>query len=218
MDNASPGDLTAVNLAAGLYDVGVYADGDVPGQGSPLVEAKAVKVSSGQNVTVTANLDDDGAPAMNVFVNQTTTVKGRQATLTVRHIAAAPAVDVVAAGKAIVKDLANAVQFVVVVPAGQVSADVNLAGTDTIAIGPADLDLRKGTNTIVYAWGSAAAGNLALTTQVVDTVEAVPTAVNAGGGSSAPDSGVPLWAIAAIVAGAVGVLAAGTRLIPRRAR
>ena len=43
-------------------------------------------------------------------------------------------------------------------PAGTVSADVVLAGTDTVAIGPADLDLAEGTNTIVYAWGSADAG------------------------------------------------------------
>jgi hypothetical protein len=41
------------------------------------------------------------------------------------------------------------------IPAGAVSAEVVLAGTDKVAIGPADLDLAEGVHTIVYAWGSA---------------------------------------------------------------
>lgn len=37
------------------------------------------------------------------------------------------------------------------VDAGTVNADVVLAGTETVALGPADLTLEEGTNTIVYA-------------------------------------------------------------------
>lgn len=42
-----------------------------------------------------------------------------------------------------------------------------LAGTSTVALGPADANLKNGTNTIGYAWGSASANNLKLAVQTV---------------------------------------------------
>ena len=42
---------------------------------------------------------------------------------------------------------------------------------------------------------------------------AVPTAVNAGGGSSAPAPGLPMWALALVIAGVLGAAGAGSRLL-----
>ena len=61
-------------------------------------------------------------------------------------------------------------------PAGTISADVVLAGTDTVAIGPADVELKEGTNTIVYAWGSADNDNLDLAVQTVTGMHSAPAA------------------------------------------
>ena len=115
----------------------------------------ASKVPAGANITVVAHLDEAGKPMLTPYVNDTSHVAAGQARLTVRHDAAAPAVDVRAGGDPVFTDLTNPNEDSADVPAGTVSADVVLAGTDTVAIGPADLDLKRGHDTIVYAWGSA---------------------------------------------------------------
>ncbi|MFJ3037205.1 MULTISPECIES: hypothetical protein [Streptomyces] len=82
------------------------------------------------------------------------------------------------------------------VDAGTVNADVVLAGTDTVAIGPAELDLKEGMTNVVYAWGSAEDKNLALTGQAVSGTESAPNAAHPGGNGAAavPDSS-DQWAI-----------------------
>lgn len=174
---------------------------------------EAVEVPAGINATVTANLDADGAPALNVFVNDTAAVAAGEARITVRHLAAAPAVDVLADGSVLFADLSNPNEAMADVPAGEYEAAVNLAGTDTTAIGPADVALAEGANTIVYAWGSADEGNLALATQVIDGLGDGPDVVPAGGGST---TGAPMWAVALASVSALGILAAVARMAVAR--
>jgi hypothetical protein len=71
---------------------------------------------------------------------------------TVWHDAAAPAVDVRAGGTPVFTNLTNPGEANADIPAGTVNADVTLAGTAAVAVGPADLALKEGTSTIVYAW------------------------------------------------------------------
>ena len=49
------------------------------------------------------------------------------------------------------------------------------AGTDTVVLGPADLDIKAGMNTIVYAWGALEDENLALATQTVKLATGMPS-------------------------------------------
>lgn len=206
-----PGTLTdPVALPAGSYDLkvteaGAGADADA------VVEASGVEVPGGANITVTANLDADGNPALNPFVNDTSPVAAGQARLTVRHVAAAPAVDVRAGGTPVFSGLTNPDEDTTEVPAGTVSADVVLAGTETVAIGPADLDLGEGTNTIVYAWGSAADDNLQLAVQTISGMHSAPGGVAAGSGGQAAalgDGAGQGWWIAAgaLVAGSLALV------------
>lgn len=97
-----------------------------------------------------------------------------------RHVAAAPAVDVRAQGQPVFKALENPKEATAELPAGTVSADVVLAGSDDVVIGPADLDLKEGTTNVVYAWGSAADKNLALKVQTLTGMHGAPSAVAAG--------------------------------------
>jgi hypothetical protein len=133
--------------------------------------------------------------------------------LIVRHIAAAPAVDVLADGTVIFADVTNPNEGAVVVPAGDYEAAVNLAGTDTTVLGPAPLMLDEGTVTIAYAWGSAEQENLALATQVITDLSTGPEGVPAGGGSSQQ---LPLMAFGIAALGALAIAGAGARLAATR--
>jgi len=218
IDNFTPGSLETLTVPAGSYDLGVYADGSTPADSDAVLSAMGVEVPAGANATVTANLDTTGAPALNVYVNDISEVMAGEARLTVRHIAAAPAVDVRADGNVIAAKLVNPNEAIVDVPAGPYTADVVLAGTDTVAIGPADLDLKEGTNTIVYAWGSAEAGTLALAVQTIDGLDGMPGGVPAGGGAASGSGTNPaLIAAGLMTVAAAGVAGAAVRLNRSRA-
>ena len=213
-----PGTLTdPLSLPAGSYDLQVFADGDSPGNGKPAIEANGVEVPSGANATVVAHLDAGGDPTLSVFANDTTATSAGEARLTVRHTAAAPAVDVRANGDILFGNLSNPDEDSADVPADTYSADVTLAGTDEVAIGPADLELGEGTNTIVYAWGSAKDGNLDLAVQTIDGLHSAPNGVPGGQVGLAPESGgSPLWSVGLGVLSALGLVLGGRRLVIAR--
>ena len=169
IDNFKPGSLQTLTVPGGTYDLAVFADGVTPATGTAVLEKKNVAVPAGANATVTANLNAAGQPALNVFVNNTAKLKKGQGRLVVRHIAAAPAVDVRVNENVLFKNVKNPQQRQAKAPIGTYNADVVLAGTKTVAIGPAKVTLKRNTTTIVYAWGSAADGTLQLAVQEVKT-------------------------------------------------
>ncbi|MFH9616253.1 DUF4397 domain-containing protein [Streptomyces pratensis] len=179
-----PGTVTDPQaLEAGTYDIQVFEAGQGP-DGKPAVE-KQVKVPEGANATIAAHLSADGKPQLTAFVNDVSATDSGKARLTVRHVAAAPAVDVRAEGQTVFKGLENPKQDTTTVDAGTISTDVVLAGTDTVAIGPADLNLKEGTSNIVYAWGSAADKNLKLATQTLSDTGSTPGAADTNGSGAA---------------------------------
>ncbi|MGW9397706.1 DUF4397 domain-containing protein [Streptomyces sp. NPDC055642] len=210
-----PGTLTDPQpLDAGTYDIKIFPDGEGP-DGDPAIR-KSVDVPAGANATLAAHLDAQGNPTLTAFVNDTSEVPAGQSRLTVRHVAAAPAVDVRAGGEPIVRDLTNPNEKSLEVPAGTVNADVVLAGTGTVAIGPADLNLTEGTSTVVYAWGSAEEKNLALKTQTISGMDSAPNGVDAGGsGAMAADNeSATVW----LAWGTAGAVAVAGLLVARRLR
>lgn len=215
----TPGTLTKPQqLPAGTYDLQVFADGESPGNGKPAIEANDVKVPAGVNATAVAHLTDEGDPKLSLFVNDTAQTAPGEARLTARHTAAAPAVDVRADGKALFKSLTNPDEATGDVPAGTYEADVTLAGTDKVAIGPADLDLAEGTNTIVYAWGSAEDENLDLAVQTISGLHSAPHGVPGGeAGLAAESEGPPTWALGLGMTSVLALVWAGRRLRAIRA-
>jgi hypothetical protein len=210
LTNFKPGTLTdPLMLPEGTYDLKVTAAGAGAG-GAAVIEAKGVTVPGDANITVVAHLDAGGKPVLTPYVNDTSAVPAGKARITVRHDAAAPAVDVRANGAVALKGLTNPKEAKAVVDAGTIKADVVLAGTDTVAIGPATLSLKEGTNTIVYAWGSAADKNLMLATQTVSGMHSAPGGVNAGGGTETSQTG-RYAAVVGAAALAGGLVLAGRR-------
>ena len=217
LSDFTPGSLSApLKLPGGSYDIKVFKAGQGPG-GTPAIE-KTVEVTAGTNVTLTANLTESGSPALNAYANDTSKVPAGKGRLTVRHIAAAPAVDVRANGTAIVKNLSNPDEAVTEAPAGTVKADVTLAGTDNVVIGPTDLTVAEGANTIVYAWGSAKDKNLKLAVQTIPGLQTAPSGVPGGTGGQAAglDGGPPGWLVGATGLALLVTIGAGTRLLVLR--
>lgn len=205
-----PGTLTdPLMLAAGNYDIDVYADGDTPETGEPALSASGLEVPGGANLTLAAHLAEDGTPMLSAFVNDVSQTAAGEARLTVRHAAAAPAVDVRAGGTPVIEGLTNPNEEVLDLPAGTVSADVVLAGTEDVVLGPADLNLAEGTNTIVYAWGSAADANLDLAVQTIDGLHSAPEGVPSGQGGLADNGALMLLALA----GVAGAVVASRRIV-----
>lgn len=215
LSDFKPGSLTdPLKLPAGSYDVKVFPAGTSPSSGKPVVK-KQVDLTAGSDATLTANLTESGEPALNAYANDVSRVSGGKSRLTVRHVAAAPAVDVRADGKALFKGLKNPKESTGEVPAGSVNADVTLAGTGNVVIGPAKLDLPEGASTVVYAWGSAKDKNLALKVQTLGTGGKTPGAPSAGGsGAAVTNVDTALYTIAA--GAAFVALVAGVRLSLRR--
>lgn len=119
------------------------------------------------NASIVAHLDAAGAPKLSVFVNDTSPVFEGKSRLVVRHTAAAPAVDVLAGGTPVFRNLANPNEAKADLPAGTVSAAVAATGTTTPVLGPVDLQLQAGTSTIVYAVGSLEGDTLKVLSQTI---------------------------------------------------
>jgi hypothetical protein len=209
-------------LPAGDYDLKVVAAGD-GADGKAIIAADGVGVPAGANINVVAHLDESGKPVLTPYVNDTSAIVAGQARLTVRHDAAAPAVDVRAGGDPVFTDLVNPDEDSADIPAGTVSADVVLAGTDQVVIGPADLDLAEGAHTIVYAWGSAENDNLKLAVQTISGMHSAPSGVPGGtGGQAAGDAdGFASTGWMVLAGGLFAALLTGlltSRMLPRPAR
>lgn len=180
LEGFEPGTVTdPLELPAGSYDVEIYPAGADPEAEDPVIEGSA-DLEAGANVSLVAHLDADGTPTLGVFANDTSTLEPGEARVTVRHTAAAPAVDVLADGDAVFTGVENGQEGAADLPAGAITAAVALAGETDPVIGPADLDLEEGVNTIVYAIGSAEDGNLDLLVQTISGLHGSPDGVESG--------------------------------------
>ena len=121
-----------------------------------------------------------------------------------------------AGGEPVFTDLSNPDEDSAEVDAGTIKADVVLAGTDTVAIGPASLKLKEGTSTIVYAWGSADDDNLKLAVQSIDGLHGNPDGVPGGDGGQAAASMSPAGLAVAALA-MLGIVVSVLQLNRRRA-
>jgi hypothetical protein len=214
LDSFKPATVAGpLSLAAGTYDVALTKPGDPVG--SALLEDKSLKVPGGKNLSLVAHLDGSGKPALTAYVNDVSTLKAGMARLIVRHDAQAPAVDVRAGGKPVFTGLTNPNEKMADIPAGTVKAEVVLAGSSTVVLGPKNLDLAAGKDTIVYAIGSADKKNLALVAQTIGGLGGTPNGMPAGsGGQNATGVSGSWYALTA--SGLLLLLAGGLTLVRRR--
>ncbi|MGX1161188.1 uncharacterized protein DUF4397 [Arthrobacter sp. SLBN-100] len=222
LDDFTPGTLAGpLALPAGNYALAITA-ADAADASAAVIGPVNVTLAANGNYTAVANLDASGKPTANLFTNDVSPIPAGKGKLTVRHTAAAPAVDVLAAGSAVISNLANPNEQTLTLDPGTIPAAVAAAGTTQPVIGPADVTVAEGTHTIVYAWGSLTDKNLQLAVQTIEGLHSAPGAVP-GGRSGAADEGAAGQATAVAGIGAAGLalvlgaLAASRAVALRRA-
>jgi hypothetical protein len=183
IDNFEPGTFgELLDVAPGDYDVALTAT-DAADASAPILET-TLTLAAGSSYTATANLTEAGEPALNLFTNDIATTNAGEGRLTVRHVAAAPAVDVLAGGTAVISSLVNPDQATLNLPVGTVPAAVVVAGTTEPALLEADVAIKDGVLTIAYAWGTPASegeeGTLALAAQEITVGHTNPGGVPSG--------------------------------------
>lgn len=215
-----PGSLAGpLALPAGTYSVAITA-ATAKDASKPIIGPIDLPLKAGGYYTAVAHLKAHGTPTATLFTNDVSKTAAGQGRLTVRHVAGAPAVDVLAGGKAVIKGLTNPNEKVLELPAGTISAAVAAAGTTKPLIGPASVNVAEGANTIVYAWGSAKQGDLAFAVQTYRGLNSGPNGINTGNaGLAAENPGFPAgWTVAAVVALMLLIAGAGTTALVRARR
>jgi hypothetical protein len=201
LEDFTPGTLTdAVDLPAGAYEVVITAANDPIT--SPAIGPVTLNLAANTSYTAAAHLKADGTPTATLFTNDLSTIPAGEGKLTVRHIAAAPAVDILANGAVAFANLSNPNEVMANLPVGTISAAVAATGTTTPVIGPADVTIQEGVNTIVYAWGSLDEANLALAVQTIGGLHSNPGGVPSGSAGLAADPNPALigWGVAGLIA------------------
>ena len=115
LDDFKPGDLAGpLALPADTYSIEIT---DAKDKKTVLLGPADVTVAAGGNYTIVANLDAKGDPTVTPFENDISEVAAGEARVTVRHVAAAPKVDIEANGDVLVPGLVNGDEAVADVPA-----------------------------------------------------------------------------------------------------
>jgi Domain of unknown function (DUF4397) len=206
LDDFAPGALAGpLDLPTGTYTVAITA-ADAADASAPVIGPVDLSLEAGKSYTVAAHLKPDNTPTATLFPNDISATAAGEGRLTVRHIAAAPAVDILAGGSPVLTNVTNPNEGVLNLAPATISTVVAATGTTAPVIGPADVQVQEGVNTIVYAWGSAEAGNLDLAVQTISGLHSAPAGVNSGQAGLAADSDPSLvgW-----IAGAALVLVLG---------
>jgi hypothetical protein len=157
--------LATFELPVAQYEVAFRPAGASP-KTKPVLQSH-VGVKPGVSKSLVAHLKANGKPTLTTYYNNTT--KNRDlAQVTVRHNAAAPAVDIIANDSiTLINALTNPRQGKAVVAAGTYNVKVVADADNSVVALSADLTLRARTNTIVYAVGDLAAGSFTVIVQVL---------------------------------------------------
>ena len=163
--NVAFGTTQTLELAPATILVEVRGAG-APATDPPLLE-QTFRIKPNVAKSFVAYLNADGEPEDDVFYDNVIQNQ-EKAQLTVRHLAAAPAVDVYVNGELTFEGLTNPNQAKAFLDAGTYTVQITAAGDPATVVlpdTPVTLDAR--TNTIVSASGDLAAGTFSTVTQVL---------------------------------------------------
>lgn len=181
LDDFQPGTFAGpLDLPAGDYEVALTA-ADAADASAPVLGPITLTLEAGKSYTAAAFLDADGNPTAKLFTNDVATTNAGEGRLTVRHTAAAPAVDILANGAVAFSNVVNGAEGTANLPVGTISASVVPTGaTEPVVLGPADVPIQDGVLTIAYAWGSLEGDTLALASQNITVGHTNPGGVPSG--------------------------------------
>lgn len=209
VDVVAGGEIVFENYAFGeTQDLSALAGATLEGLQVRLAGTETVAIDAGDvalpasgNYTIIAHLTADGTPTLAVFENDTSAIAAGEGRLTVRHTAAAPAVDVLANGAVAFSNLANPNEAAADLAVGTVTAEVVPTGaSEPVVIGPADLPITDGSSLIVYAVGSLEGETLTVLTESISGLGTAPSAVNTGNSPVESNTMAVAFGAAALVA------------------
>lgn len=175
--------------------------------GETLLEVDQLVLPASGNFSVLLHLKVDGSVSLSTFENDLSRIEAGNSRLVVRHLAAAPEVDVLAAGEAVFEGLGNGQERSADLGAGEVSASLVPSGEDgPVIIGPADLPLVEGDMLIVYGLGSLDDDTMTVITETITDLDTPPSGVDTGNSAI---SGLGTSTVALLAALVVGVSLAG---------
>jgi hypothetical protein len=207
----APGDMQDLSAFAGqtLEDLEVRVAGTEDVAIGPVAE---FPVPASGSWTVVAHLDAEGTPTVTPFENNTSQTADGEGRLTVRHTAAAPAVDLVVGDARPIEGAENGASADLELPAGEIAgAQLAPAGGDPIVDVPT-VNLAAGQNLIVYAVGSLDDDTFTFYVQEREVGSAAPAdGQSAGDGTPAPSQvntgdAAPASNTGVLLAGALGLL------------
>jgi len=169
-------------IPAGSYDFTIsLANTVAPCTNTALLTASGVPFVAGENASVVAYLNADGAPGVTKFDNNLTATPNGESRLIVQHTANAPAVDITVSQDrftfgeypivhpiATLHDVSNGAQAEPLVPSGPLwnypltQITVTPAGEKSPVIGPYFFQLVPHTAYLIYAVGSLSTGSFTL--------------------------------------------------------
>ena len=195
-----------LSLPAGEYALAIRPAGS-GASADPLASATAT-VEAGQSVSVVAHLTPDGDPVITPYVNNRSDVPAGQARVTVRHDAAAPAVDVRAGDDVLVEDLSSPDARTIEASPGTIEVALAPTGESDIVTGPTPLTLAAGGSYAVYAVGSVEEDTDQFIVQPINAGAGAPGGVPGGNsGLLGGDDGPGTPALALLVVGLIGGVA-----------
>lgn len=167
-----------------------------------LLDVDRLALPADGNVSVLLHLKADGSLSLSTFENDLSRIAAGNSRLVIRHLAAAPPVDVLAAGEVVFDGLGNGQERSADVAAGEVSASLVPSGEDgPLIIGPADLPLVEGDMMIVYGLGSLDEDTMTVITESITDLDTPPTGVDTGNSAVSPLGLSTAAVLAALVAG-----------------
>ncbi len=168
------------------YQIEVYPAGADPETTEPVIDV-STPLPGGVSASAVAHLTADGEPTLSVFVNDLSPIDEGNGRLAIRHVAAAPPVDIIASGAPVegFTDIGNGNEAVSELPAGDYDTSIAAAGT-TEPLLAAPVSLEAGSVEIVYAIGSLEDNQVALLQQSL--MPMATTDDTAAGGTAADDT------------------------------
>jgi hypothetical protein len=194
-----------LSLPAGPHQVDVRLAGSAP-DSAPAVSG-TLDVPAGGTVSAVVHLSGTSTPTMTVFTDEATPLAAGQTRVVVRHVAAAPAIDVRLNQQVVASNLANTGQAATDVAAATYEVSVATAGTPETITPAQNVPLTEGTANTMYLIGDQASATLAWIAVQQTGLQTPPAAVQTGNSEVAARDGGGLrsvWIAAFIAAAGVG--------------
>jgi hypothetical protein len=166
LPNFAPDTITdAIELPPADYEVKIFAaTSPPPASAADRVDAAVITKTAtvpaaGLNISLVAHLSASGTPELTPFVNDlSASDDAGNARVTVRHTAAAPAVDILVNGSKAIEALSNPNEASADVPGGDYDIAVAVSPSGPTVLELPGTTLPAGKNVIVYAIGDPSAG------------------------------------------------------------